>query len=224
MYSPHGGKAFLQSYVADRIERLLLLSESIRTGCFKSEARAHNILHALLNAEGDFPVSKLEPLLFTPVVKTEFESQAGFPATYLNLEPVNTVTLLDALLNSFLDYSPNSTDGNTALHWLGRLLQRFEVSKKLYTVYLPGFRKGKGADDDVILYRKFALILALAFAQRKELQHLSTLLKVNDLLLSLPHEAQANCDGFYSLVLAVSVEVYSVQNLAEKHGVSIDVE
>ena len=224
MYSPYGGKAFLQSYVADRIERLLLLSASTRTDCSPSGARAHAVLHGLLGAEGDFPISRLDVLLSKLDVSAEFVGQVVFPATFPNVEPVNTLALLDALLNSFLDFSPESGDRSIALQWLDRLLQRFEVSKKLRASYLPGFRKGEGADDDVTLYRQFALVLAVAYAHQQELQYLSTLLKVNDLLLSLPIEAHAGCSGDHALVLAIAVEVHSVRRLAQKQGVSLSVD
>lgn len=224
MYSPYGGEVFLQGYVADRIERLLLLSASIGKDCTAAEARAHAVLHALLGAEGGFPISRLAVLLSTPDVSAEFVGQIVFPATFPNVEPVNTASMLDALLNSFLDFSSESVDESAALQWLDRLLQRFEVSKKLRARYLPGFRKGEGADDDVSLYRQFALVLALAYAHRRELQYLSTLLKVNDLLLSLPTEAHVGCAGGHALVLAIAVEVHSVGRLAKKQGVSINVD
>ena len=224
MYSPYGGEAFLQGYVADRIQRSLLLSASAGAGCTAAEAQAHAVLHRLLGIEGGFPISRLATLISVPNVTAEFESEIIFPASFPNVEPVNTGSLLDALLTSFLDFSPESVDGSSALHWLGRLLQRFEVSKKLREWYLPGFRKGEGADDDVGLYRQFALVLALAHAHRQELQYLSTLLKVNDLLLSLPISAHVGCGGARALVLAVAVEVHSVRRLAQKQGVSLNVD
>lgn len=224
MYSPYGGEAFLQDYVADRIERLLLLSALTGTDSTAAEARAYPVLLRLLNADGDFPVSRLSPLFCLPNVTAEFESEIVFPASFPNAEPVNTAGLLNALLNSFLDFSPDSGDGSMALQWLDRLLQRFEVSKKLRARYLPGFRKGEGADDDVNLYLQFALVLALGYAHRQELQYLSTLLKVNDLLLSLSSETYADCGGGYALVLAVAVELHAVRRLAEKQGVSLNVD
>lgn len=224
MYSPYGGEAFLQGYAADRIERLLLLSASIATDCSTSEARTHAVLHALLGAEGGFPISRLAELLSTPDVSAEFLGQVVFSVTFPNGEPVNTAGMLDSLLNSFLGYSPESDDGRIALQWLDRLLQRFEVSKKLYESYLPGFRKGSGSDDDVSLYLQFAVVLALAYAHRKELHYLSALLKVNDLLLSLPIEVHARRGSGYALVLAIAVELHAVRRLAEEQGVSINVD
>lgn len=224
MYSPYGREAFLQGYIADRIERLLLLSGSTGKDCSKAEARAYAVLHTLLGPEGEFPISRLAVLISTPDVPAEFVGQVVFPEIFPNVEPVNTASMLDALMNSFLDCSSESSDEGVALQWLNCLLQRFEVSKKLRTSYLPGFRKGWGSDDDLSLYLQFALVLALAYAHRKELQYLSTLLKVNDLLLSLSTEALATHSVGYALVLAIAVELHAVRRLAEKQGVSINVD
>jgi len=224
MYSPYGGEAFLQSYVADRLERLLLLNASTGTDCTAAEARADAVLRTLLNVDGDFPISRLAELMSVPNVTADFESKIVFPASFPNVEPINTSDLLDSLLNSFLDFSLEGDDGSAPLQWLDRLLQRFEVSKKLRGSYLPGFRKGEGADDDVGLYRQFALVLALAYAHQQELQYLSTLLKVNDLLLSLPFEAHAGCSGRRALFLTIAVELHAVLRLAEKQGVSLSVD
>jgi hypothetical protein len=224
MYSPYGGEAFLQSYVADRLERLLLLNASTGSDWTAAEAQAHTVLRRLLNADGDFPVSRLAELMSVPNLAAEFESKIVFPVNFPNIEPIKTGDLLCALLNSFLDFSPESDVGTTALHWLDRLLQRFEVSKKLRASYLPGFRKGEGVDDDVGLYRQFALVLALAYAHQQELQYLSTLLKVNDLLLSLPVEAHAGCSDDHALFLTIAVELHAVLRLAEKQGVSLSVD
>jgi len=229
MYSPYGGEAFLKDYVADRLERLLLFNAPTSTDCTAVEARVHNVLCRLLNADGDFPVSRLAVLIPVPNVtaefdSAEFESEIVFPVNFPNVESINTGDLLHAWLNSFLDFSPGSDDGRTALQWLDRLLQRFEVSKKLRASYLPGFRKGEGVDDDVGLYRQFALVLALAYAHQQELQYLSTLLKVNDLLLSLPLELHAGCSGDHAFFLTIAVELHAVLRLVEKQGVSLSVD
>ena len=224
MYSPFGHEAFLQGYIADRLERLLLLSVSNSKDCSKAETRAYTVLHTLLSPEGEFPISRLAALISTPDVPAEFVGQVVFPETFPNVEQVNTASILDALMNRFLNYSSENGDEVIALQWLDCLLQRFEVSKKLRTSYLPGFRKGMGSHDDVSLYLQFALVLALAYAHSKDLQYLSTLLKVNDLLLSLSNELHCTHSGGYALMLAVAVELHAVRWLAEKKRVNINVD
>lgn len=219
MYSPYGGVDFLHGYVEDRLERLRALGASSDLPCGAEEARLHAVLHGLLAGQGDFPPSGIDLPFGTPEV-TQCRSDA--PRHLFSLEePVETTALLEMLLYRLLNSAGGGEGMAEASLWLDRLLQRFEVSKKLFAEYLPGFRKGAGACDDVALYQRFALVLALAYAHRNGLQHLSTLLKVNDLLLSVPAEYWSGC-SHHSLVLAVAVELHAVQRLARGQGVNFD--
>ena len=214
MYSPYGGADFLHGYVEDRLERLRALGASSALPCGAKEARLHAVLHGLLAEQGDFPPSGIDLPFGSPEVPQCRPLQHVFSLK----EPVKTDTLLEMLLYRLVNGGGGVAE---ALLWLDRLLQRFEVSKKLFAEYLPGFRKGAGAGDDVGLYQRFALVLALAYAHRNGLQHLSTLLKVNDLLLSVPAESWSGC-SHNSLVFAVAVELHAVQRLARGQGVDFD--
>lgn len=219
IYSPHGGVDFLRGYVEDRLERLGALRASSDLPCGSWDASVHAVLHGLLAGQGDFPPQGIELPFGTPEV-TQCCSSA--PQHVFSLEePVETAALLEMLLYRLLNGAGGEEEVAEASLWLDRLLQRFEVSKKLFTEYLPGFRKGSGADDDLGLYPRFAVVLALAYAQRNGLQHLSTLLKVNDLLLSVPAESWGRCSR-HSVRLAVAVELHAVQRLAQSRGVNFD--
>jgi hypothetical protein len=104
--------------------------------------------------------------------------------------------------------------------WLDRLVQRFEVTKKLYEFYGPGFSKGGGSNTSIRLYWLFALALCLFYARSYEIKYLSTLLKVADLLCSVPElMLQGNVpENGLSAVLAA--EIVSVQLLSERKGVA----
>ena len=122
-------------------------------------------------------------------------------------------------MKSILIYEKNSDEYNEALVWVDRLLQRFEVNKKLRMEYLPGFRKGLGKDDDIRLYQCFSLILSLSYLQQGGLQYLSTLLKLNDLLLSLPKEILVGNDSYGYWAMGTIVELFAVQKLASSNGI-----
>lgn len=103
--------------------------------------------------------------------------------------------------------------------WLDRLIQRFEVTKKLYTVYLPGFRKGEGAYDDLSVYRCFALALVLAYRQSHNLKQLNALLKVNDLLISLlPRAAESRPALLLVLTLLLAEQGYVRELMGAERG------
>ena len=132
------------------------------------------------------------------------------------LEPVSTLNLLHALIAAQLT---DVQDANTKV-WLDRLVQRFEVTKKIYESYLAGFRKGEGANTSVRLYWLFALSLCLFYARTKEIKYLSTLLKICDLLCSLPEKELQGHIPELGLPAVLATELVSVQLLAEKKGVS----
>jgi hypothetical protein len=131
-------------------------------------------------------------------------------------QPVTTLDLLHALIAVQLI---NAQDNNLKI-WLDRLVQRFEVTKKIYEFYPPGFRKGGGVNISVRLYWLFALAICLFYARSNEIKYLSTLLKICDLLCSLPENVLQGQIPEHGLSAVLATELISVQLLAEKKGVS----
>ncbi len=132
------------------------------------------------------------------------------------LEPVSTLNLLHALIAAQLT---EVQDAKIKV-WLDRLVQRFEVTKKIYESYLVGFRKGEGANTSIRLYWLFALSLCLIYARSNEIKYLSTLLKICDLLCSLSEKELQGHIPAHGLPTVLATELVSVQLLAEKKGVS----
>lgn len=108
-----------------------------------------------------------------------------------------------------------------AAAWLDRLVQRFEVTKKLYQSYPPGFRAGAGSFDSLRLYWLFALALCLFQAGGRDLQYLSTLLKVCDLLCSIDPRSWDDGVPAAGLRLVIGFETGCVRRLASEKGVSL---
>ena len=57
--------------------------------------------------------------------------------------------------------------------WLDRLVQRFEVTKKLYEEYFIGFRKGRGHNNLIKLYWLFALVLSIYYSETNQIKYLN---------------------------------------------------
>lgn len=130
-----------------------------------------------------------------------------------------TSILLEALIASILYGGVN--DGVKL--WVGRLVQRFEVSKKIYERYLPGFRKPEGSSDDVRLYWLLALALATYHIASRDLQSLSTLLKVSDLLCSLPRDLTRETLPKHGMPIVISAELASVAYICTQQKVYFDI-
>ena len=135
-------------------------------------------------------------------------------------ESVTTLNLLHALIATQLI----NVLGNNVKIWLDLLVQRFEVTKKIYEVYQAGLRKGEGANTSVRLYWLFALALSLFYTRTKEIKYLSTLLKVCDLLCSLPEKELRENITEHGLSTILVTEIVSVQRLIEEKGVSFAAE
>lgn len=137
-------------------------------------------------------------------------------ASFSTAESVNTGELLLSLLSA----QSVREEKKEIKAWLDRLAQRFEVSKKLSETYLPGFRKGEGPTDCVRLYLLLSQALSLEYGATRELKFLSTLLKVNDLLCSLPDHQLANLPG-PGLAAVLEAELSGVRQLAKEKEVSL---
>ena len=92
-------------------------------------------------------------------------------------------------------------------------MQRFEVTKKLYEEYLPGFRKGRGHTNLIKLYWMFAVVLSIFYTKTNQIKYLSTIIKICDLITSLPFENLAQEIPEFGLDLVLSSEIIFVENL-----------
>jgi hypothetical protein len=133
-----------------------------------------------------------------------------------NISSFNIENEIDTekLLHSLISIQLNAGNEKLIKVWLDRLVQRFEVTKKIYEIYPAGFRKGKGVTDIVRLYWLFALALALYYANTRNIKYLSALLKVSDLLCSLDDECLVDKIPSQGLSLILSVEVLSIKLLS----------
>ena len=192
MYAPYGGQDFLAAYVDDRRARLALHLQGM-------DCPQTGELKVELASAARSLASAQRPDTFSPADATP-------------LQP-----LLAALLGVLA-----TGDHAAAQPWLVRVIQRFEVSKKLYAVYAPAFRKGEGEARDPARYAELALCLALAHALSGQLQYLSTLLKLDDLLLSLEADVLRPACPPEHLALLVAAELDAVAALAAARGVSFD--
>ena len=133
-------------------------------------------------------------------------------------QQVKTSILLDILFASIL-LDVNNINNKI---WLDRLVQRFEVTKKLYEEYLPGFRKGRGHNNLIKLYWLFALVLSIYYAEKNQIKYLNTLIKVCDLITSLPFKDLVRDIPEFGLDLVLSTEIAFVKILLKAKGIEYD--
>lgn len=189
-YADFGGRAYLAEYLRERENALEALG--VRSAAASTPA--------LLNLLGEYA-----------------SNDEHVPIDVLSIDQtIRTQTLLNSLA-FWLREDKASPEGEI---WLRRLIQRFEVSKRLYNAYLPGFRKGEGDFSQVDLYLAFAALLCLRHLDTGSLQCLSTLLKTTDLLCSLP-ASEIVPKAAKLLAVIVELETMAVRKLAKTRGVSL---
>jgi len=133
-------------------------------------------------------------------------------------QSVETSILFDTLFASILLDLKNI---NNKI-WLDRLVQRFEVTKKLYEEYLSGFRKGRGQNNLIKLYWQFALVLSIYYSETYQIKYLNTLIKVCDLITSLPFKDLTRDIPEFGLDLILSTEIVFVEILLKAKGIEYD--
>ena len=228
MYTPFQGVALLQSYQSSRravVHRRAVVEHGSVEPDHMLVTYALSALEKLFDAASLEGGKKFRAFLeggsakIFRQTKVEDGCLNGLAKGLEKLKTAESVATLDLLHALIAVQLTNAQDANTKV-WLDRLVQRFEVTKKVYETYPPGFKKGEGANTSVRLYWLFALALCLFYARSNEIKYLNTLLKVCDLLCSLPeHELQGHI-AEHGLSVVLATEIVGVQLLAEKKGVS----
>lgn len=200
-YAKFGGGEFLTAYVDDRRQAMARIGQTLQ----------------------DLPADEMAQLLRRELMLLASRQPNGTcdgAATLAKLEidqALDTADLLGCLLAAQLADAREPA----VTPWLDRLVQRFEFTKKLYAGYRPGFRKGEGEVGRVALYLTLAVVLCLRYHAGGQLKYLSTLLKLTDLLCSLPVGRYASENLAPRLGLLIGAEVAAVRALASLKGVPI---
>lgn len=100
-----------------------------------------------------------------------------------------------------------------AIRNLDLLIHRFEVSKKIYPYYENTVTSGSGSDREYILYLLMGLVLTYSYMKTGDLQHLSTLLKIVDTIISIKPRTKLDHAEFGIFEVLVLGEVNLVERL-----------
>lgn len=232
MYTPFQGESLLRSYLSSRIA-VVRRCPAVKYANDGSDtvllSYALPRLKELFDAASIVGGMKFQSLLEAGSVRIGRQDAIddtvlqGLARIMDGMSTLVRVTTVDLLHSHIALQLTNAQDVNTKI-WLDRLVQRFEVTKKIYEFYQPGFRRGVGDNSSVRLYWLFAFALCLFYANSKEIKYLSTLLKVCDLLCSLSCDLLQEAIPENGLSVVLAAEIVSVQLLAGANGISLDTE
>lgn len=230
MYTTYEGKDLLRSYNSSRLALIESLSSQSEVNTNSDNAYSRFVYFSLVTYIRSMPADRIiryNCLLDEYFNLSSYKSTHSEPLTgnvsLLQYDVSNSVNTLD-LLSALIVNMTNEKNLPDVKIWADRLLQRFEVTKKLYEVYPPGFRKGDGSTLLIKLYWLFSLLMILMYLATENLKYLNALLKVCDLLCSLPVRevlAVVPESGFRTVILA---EIICVGLLTEKKGITFDVD
>lgn len=213
-YTNYLGPNFINSYFSNRLEYVKKFKVNNHTNDnFKIYSNFYNI--ASNRFDLFFSQQPIDWLNFVEISNKDLAEEFEHFDDLLSFDPVYNIINTESLLFSMLVSQLNNRNDRKVKEWLDRLVQRYEVTKKLYSNYLIGFRKGEGGNDSVSLYWLFALSLALYYVLTSNIKYLNTLLKVNDLLCSLDANFLVEQIPLNGLSLVLSVEVASIKLLSE---------
>lgn len=216
MYTPYLGVKFVSSYFSDRLKHLKRFQENYKAMDNQSVDShlymgAKNIFNNLLQKEAFELVNKGVPRgVSLPNLNKniKIENLLSFNIK----DDIDTELLLSSLIYTQINHKKNEL----VKGWLDRLVQRFEVTKKLYIRYPEGFRKGEGAADNIRLYWLFSLSLSLYYANTQSIKYLNTLLKVSDLLCSLEDDVLVDAIPLQGLSMIIQVEAFYVRSISDR--------
>ena len=234
MYTTYHGDVFLQSYLSDRrssIKQYPAENKSNygndRTLVQCGKVMLDKLFEVLaIDTEKRFPDIFTNNNLDSPGVSLNTDTRVILHnmmsplSAFSTTQEIDTLDLLYALNAALLLEEPDSN----IKYWLDKLVQRFEVTKKIYQSYQPGFRKGNGSAESIKLYWLLSLLLVLFYAQTSELKYLSTVLKTNDLLCSLSKELVLSEIPATGIQLVLTAELFSVYLLNRRLEVPFEID
>jgi hypothetical protein len=213
MYSEYQGAEFVSTYYASRERAISSLAADgpaewgdASAACLVAELRAHRTA----DAAGE--------LALPPTPETLARTKALEALSADDAQP--TALVLDALAGSLARDSREGGVSTAARMWTGRLVQRFEVTKRLYERYQPGFRRGEGSHEAPALYASLALGLAVGFQRTGKLPLLNCLMKLNDLLISIRDRYEGDSEVRAMVLEVLRSEIRYVADLQRRLGVS----
>ena len=104
--------------------------------------------------------------------------------------------------------------------WLKFLIQRFEVTKRLYIGYTSSLKPSKRIFDIAENYALLATLLLYQYKVEPNLKYINTVLKVVDLLASIGPLQQSDLTQLTSLV-AIEAEQRAMKHLLRQHHISL---
>jgi len=220
MYSPYGGIEFLRSFFKHRhLDQEYFSSKLSLDDTSTNRIVSQPSIKEIESLQSEIPehlgverllvfIPKLQSFVFTT-------PDVGIPLSMPALEAGD----IDS--HDFLQSLLAKAHGGLPLHaerLLNKLVQRFEVTKKIYPQYQEGIWKPLGDPNNPFLYVLFSLVLSQKFVATKNFKYFNSLLKVNDILCSIRSDLSFDSASNLGALLSLLREELFVLQLLKKQG------
>jgi len=211
MYSPYEGRIFLETYISSREDKLIGFEKSV--DLYVPEA-ARTIVSALRNwvltNASPHRRSQCNTYCDFSVADIPGSDQAP-PSAQILFDSINNIDTLELLCSLLHEQREYRLKKSTEVIW-HKLIQKYEVTKKIYDCYGAKLKKGTGSYNNTNLYVLLSLSCAIHYIHSGSLVALNAMLKLNDTLCSLtPVELDAS--SCLSRNLLVCIELSFVDGL-----------
>lgn len=125
---------------------------------------------------------------------------------------------LKGLINNQLKKLPQE---NLSFLQIDLIVKTFEVRKRLYHLYSPVFKPlDEDGYKDNELYLLFAVMMCVAYEASMNLKYLNSLLKVNDILISILTSNKNDLENEY-VAFVLMKELYYIKKLCENKNIKL---
>ena len=219
MYSSYQGSKFFDFYFKDRIKKI----KSLQNRKYEKYLQK---LHLFIYPQVNKFLNKIlvkkfsNDILFKKLnynIKKKIEFYNHNKCMPLSSFSIKKEVEIKSLLFSLINSQVNQKNTKLVKFWLDLLIQRFEVTKKIFPSYEVNFRKGNGNSNIVSLYLMLAISLILFFCSTKKIKYMNTLLKVSDLICSLDTKYLVKVIPTDTLSFILLIELLNVKLLLKNN-------
>ncbi len=224
MYSVYHGNTFLKEYLEQRAEYVAAFEKKYVAAL--KEMNPSDVLWLqdwkdIIERSGSLLSKDIQlghTRLFSLFDEKEILSARQSVVELDSAANIYTEPVLKTLLQTAAEQEQSSRD--IYLLWLNRFLKRFEVSKKLYSIYLPSMKAASDDYSSQLNYALLSLALLYEYEWTGNLKMLNAVLKLNDLLCSKSKETTAS-ETLLTTILAIHKERFMVQQIMTAKGVTL---
>lgn len=220
MYTRFDGIKFLRSYREQRMKTMNGLFNYSQTGQESNIEMQDDLISGIITYINTKNNESLNQDLIRYIINQNQLTSANIK--HVKKIKINKKIKTDDLLRNIILLLIHYKNANSAHLELDQLIQRFEVTKKIYNEYQIGMKNGTGKNDNLENYWLFGIALCYTNIKKINLKHFNTLIKICDLLTSIEIKILLNQISKKGLISLFIFEMHIYESLMNQKGIKFD--